>query len=257
MTPETLASINEHAIADYPREACGLVVIVKGRERYVPCQNLATTASEHFRISREDYTAVDDDGEITAIVHSHPGVSARPSEADRVGCEGWDEFGVPWFIVSVMSDHDTPPAVVETALIEPCGYRAPLVGRTFYHGVLDCWALCRDWYAEEWGLALPNPERPDNWWDDGVSDLYTANLAAAGFVVVWRKGDDGPLPIQPGDMILMQIRSNNLVPNHAAIYIGNGQMLHHRYGKLSSRDVYGGYWQEVTRMIVRHNSRVI
>ncbi|WP_043946890.1 NlpC/P60 family protein, partial [Ralstonia solanacearum] len=41
-----------------------------------------------------------------------------------------------------------------------------------------------------------------------------------------------------GDVILMQVRAP--VPNHAAVYLGGVQMLHHLHGRLSSRDVYGG-----------------
>ena len=56
------------------------------------------------------------------------------------------------------------------------------------------------------------------------------------------------------DVILMQIRSQNGVPNHAAIYLGDGLILHHLHGRLSSRDIYGGYWQEVTRHILRYKN---
>ncbi|MEG1734013.1 MAG: phage tail protein, partial [Comamonas sp.] len=55
------------------------------------------------------------------------------------------------------------------------------------------------------------------------------------------------------------------VANHAGIYLGSGTlaeapglhpvpnaMLQHLYGRLSERVVYGGYWQECTRAVVRH-----
>jgi hypothetical protein len=29
-------------------------------------------------------------------------------------------------------------------------------------------------------------------------------------------------------------------------------MLHHLYGRLSERVVYGGHWQEITRAVLRH-----
>lgn len=255
MTPGTLDAIRSHVLAEYPREACGLVVIVKGRERYRPCRNIATTPSEHFILSPEDYAAAEDDGEITAVVHSHPDMPARPSESDRVSCES---SGLPWLIVSVMPDDQGMPVAGGIERIEPCGYQAPLVGRPFVHGVLDCWALCRDWYTREMGVTLPSPERQDNWWDDGVSDLYSdAAVAAAGFVPVGRAGELDLSTLQRGDLIRMQIRSANQVPNHAAVYLGDGLILHHLYGRLSSRDVYGGYWLEVTRAVDRLSGDVL
>ena len=243
MTPETLTAAHRHALDAYPSECCGLVVVVRGRERYWPCRNLADKPGEHFIMSPEDYAAADDAGEVTAVVHSHPRAAARASEADLVQCEN---TGLPWAIISVMADGDEPPMVADTAMIEPSGYEAPLVGRNFHHGILDCWSLCRDWYKREWALDLPNRERRDAWWDDGQSDLYRDNLGAAGFAPV--RIED----MRAGDMILMEIESRNRVPNHAAIYLGDGQILHHLPRRLSSRDVYGGYWREKTRMVVRH-----
>lgn len=241
MTPETQVQAIAHALRDYPREACGLVVVVKGRERYWPCRNLATTPSEHFVLAPEDYAAADDAGEVLMVVHSHPDAPARPSEADRVACEA---SGLPWVIVAV-SGSAGAPAASEVAVIEPCGYEAPLVGRQFAHGVLDCFTLIRDWYRLEWGLALPDFARVDGWWDDGYSNLYMDHLDECGFTPV-------PLPqIQRGDLLLMQVRSRNLVPNHAGIWLGDGNMLHHMHSRLSSRDVFGGYWLECLRLVAR------
>ncbi len=239
MRPETEAEVREHALAEFPRESCGLVAIVKGRERYLPCRNEAETPSEHFVLCPQDWAKAEDLGEIIAVVHSHPNASAKASEADRVACES---SGLPWHIVSVLSDCGDAPEAGEIATIEPTGYQAPLVGRPFAHGVLDCYSLVRDWFEREMEIELPDFERRDLWWERG-GDLYMQNFSAAGcspFVGAPRRGD----------IILMQVRAK--VVNHAAVYLGDGLMLHHLYGRLSSRDVYGGYWQEVTRMIVRH-----
>lgn len=234
MKAETLDAVRAHAVADYPREACGLVAVVKGRERYIPCRNQATTPSEHFILHPEDYANADEQGELVAVVHSHPDVPARPSEADKVACES---SGLPWLIVAVSAD-----GAGELVEIEPCGYEAPLVGRTFAHGILDCYTLVQDWYKLELGIILPNFDRPDNWWNEG-GDLYMQHFAEAGCARA--RG-----PLQRGDIILMAIRAR--VANHAAVYLGDGLMLHHLYGRLSSRDVYGGMWAEKTMLIVRH-----
>lgn len=153
---------------DYPRESCGLIVIRKGREKYVPYKNTARS-SERFIISTQEYAEVEEQDSIIAVVHSHPDVPAIPSEADKVSCEA---SGLVWHIVRVDSI-DGVVVARELVTIEPCGYQAPLVGRPFFHGVLDCYSLIRDWYQQTKGIELKQFHRIDDWWNDGNSDLYT------------------------------------------------------------------------------------
>ena len=98
----------QHAIESKPKESCGLLIIKKGKEVYFPCQNLATNPDNQFILSPEDWIEAEDQGEITAVVHSHPLTSARPSEADRVACE---KSNLKWWIVQ--------PAVSYTHLTLP------------------------------------------------------------------------------------------------------------------------------------------
>ncbi|HFT6991417.1 MAG: C40 family peptidase [Stenotrophomonas maltophilia] len=240
MEQTTLQAIQAHAMAEYPRECCGLIVATAAGEDYVPCANTAAKPSDQFRMPAEDYAAAEDLGEVLAVVHSHPNSSAAASDADRVMCEA---SGLPWHIVSVGQVAGEAPACHDIQTIEPCGYEAPLVGRQFAHGTLDCYTLVSDFYARKLGIHLSQYDRDDNWWDNG-QDLYSLDrLRAEGFELF----DGEP---QRGDMILMQIRSP--VPNHAGVYLGEGKMLHHLYGRLSETVIYGGMWAERTRYIVRH-----
>lgn len=242
MIDSTRQAIMQHAIAEFPRECCGLIIVVNGKERYYPCKNLAATPYEHFVMCPRDRAKAEDLGDVIAVVHSHPNTTAEPSEADRAQCETWK---LPWYIFAVrVLESSGQVGLHDIAHLEPCGYEAPLVGRSFSHGILDCYTLVQDYYRRELGIDLPYFDRRDGWWDEG-EDLYMANFASCGFAPI----PEGSQP-QIGDIILMQLRAK--VPNHAGVYIGNGQMLHHVMRRLSSRDLYDGHWQEITRTIIRY-----
>lgn len=242
LTPELRAAILQHALAEAPRECCGLLLATEpdGQGYYLPARNLAEgpAGKDRFTLDPQAWLDAADVGRVVAVVHSHPGASANPSMADRAQCE---RSGLPWLIVGVPSG-----AMVE---LQPEGWQAPLEGRAFHHGVLDCYTLAQDWYRREWGLVLPDFEREDGWWERGRGlHLYRDGLLAAGFEVV------ATAEPQRGDGLLMRVVSE--VENHGAVYLGDGMMLHHLYGQLSRRERWDWNWQRRTTLVVRHRSRM-
>lgn len=230
-----LSDVQSHAAECAPRECCGLAVVVKGRLRYWPCRNLAPSA-EQFALDPADHAAAEDAGEVVGVCHSHVYLPPDPSDADRAMCE---QSGLPWLIVN----HPTGAYRV----IKPEGWSPPLIGREFTHGVLDCYTLIRDYYRQTLGIELPDFLRNDDWWLDG-KNLYLEGYQSAGFVHI-----GGPeVMLREHDGLLLQVASP--VPNHGAIYVGDNQILQHCHGRLSSRDVYGGYWRKVTTHVLRHRS---
>lgn len=246
LTDDLRAELCAAAAVAMPRECCGLVIRPHGVPtlHYWPCRNMlgAPAAQDRFVLDPADYAAAEDQGEVVAVVHSHPNASANPSMADRVGCE---KSALPWLIVG------WPSGVI--VQLEPCGWRAPLLQREFAFGVLDCYTLIQDYYLRTLAIELPDFEREDGFWErrlvDGVwqpgQEIYLQNFEVAGFVRV------------PGfprlhDVVLMQVAAN--VTNHGAVYLGDGQILHHLYGQLSCRNPYGGTWQMHTTAVVRHRS---
>lgn len=234
MDDRIIAALRDHAARESPRECCGLVVRRGKTDSYMPCRNIAGSDAE-FAIDPQDWAAVEDGGEIVAVCHSHPFASPQPSDADRSMCE---ITRLPWLIVN--------HPVGDVVAFVPEGYRAPLVGRQFVHGVHDCYSLIRDYYAWELGVELPDFERAERWWAHG-GDLYRTHFAVAGFEAV------EVVDLEPHDVILMQVRAN--VPNHGAIYLGGGRILQHLMGKLSGRTIYGGWYQRCTTHVLRHRSQ--
>ncbi|GMV76428.1 MAG: hypothetical protein AMXMBFR78_33770 [Rubrivivax sp.] len=243
LAPEIYSAMLEHAAAEAPRECCGLLLgdPESGQCMYLPARNLATGdgGQDRFTLDPQAWLDAEEFGQqVLAVVHSHPHASANPSMADRVQCE---RSGLPWLIVGWPSG-----AMVQ---VDPCGWSAPLEGREFAHGVLDCYTLAQDWYRREWGLVLPDFEREDGWWERGRGlHLYRDGLAAAGFRPV------GTTQPQHGDGLLMRVVSE--VENHGAVYLGDGMMLHHLYGQLSRRERWDWNWQRRTTLVVRHESRL-
>jgi proteasome lid subunit RPN8/RPN11 len=224
-----------YAQACDPREMCGLIHVVKGRKRFYACANIAATPDEHFVLDPTDYAAAEDLGEIVAVVHSHPTTPPQPSVADQLSC---NSTGLPWIIVN--------PKTEQWGQCQPAVLELPYVGREFVFGVVDCYSLVRDWYKRELSINLNDFYRRDLFWERG-ENLYIDSYQGQGF----RKVAFDTL--QYGDAVLMQL--NAALPNHAGIYLGDQQILHHVQGRLSSRDVYGGYYVKNTAMVVRHESR--
>lgn len=224
-----------HAEAEAPRECCGVVVAREdGSPLYVACRNLARE-TEHFLIDAEDFAKAEDTGDVLAIAHSHPFMSPAPSSADLAGIE---RTRLPWLIVN----HPTGAFTIT----HPSNYVAPLVGRAFVHGVHDCYALVRDYYAAH-GIALNDYPRYYGWWNepDGP-DLYRDNFGREGFVEVPRE------TMREHDLVLMRIRARR--DNHMAVYVGGGTILHHLIEQLSRREFYGEFFQRRTTAVLRHRA---
>lgn len=226
-----IREVARHAAEVAPVECCGLVVDVESELRYLRCRNIAADAQKRFVIAPEDYATAEDTGKIALIAHSHPYVSAKASEADLVGCE---RSGLPWLIVN------HPTGAYE--IVKPSGYRAPLIGRPFCEGTLDCYELVKDYYAIKLGIELPDYVRPEGWEHSGKS-ILVENFAAFGFKRIELSD------LQPGDCFLFQAGAS--VVNHCAVYIGDNLILHHVRGRLSGRDVYGGFWRKATTHVLR------
>ncbi|WP_369427481.1 C40 family peptidase [Providencia sp. PROV236] len=218
-------TILAHAKSMAPQESCGLIIRQGNSEQYISCENKHADPESHFSISAEDYIQASQQGEVIAIVHSHPNGVPFLSSADRAHQIKTD---LPWWLVcdDRITKFDCVPR---------------LLGREFNHGTNDCYGLFRDAYHLA-GYPLPDFERHDNWWRQG-KELYLDNLSSNGFKQVKKN-------IQPGDVILFCYASSRA--NHAAIYLGNQIILHHVPNQLSKREVYNERWQRLTHSIWRY-----
>ena len=222
-----------HARQLEPAEACGLFVVVQGREQFIACRNAADDPLAAFLIQPDDYEAADRRGEIVAVFHSHPGdLTAEPSEHDRRACNA---LGLPWRIYA--PGHD------QWHVLLPKGWREPLEGRDWSWGQSDCWSLVRDWFAQERDIELRDWTRP------AVESFTAAPMfdqcwAATGFVEI------DSVDLRYGDCLLIDHTGNGA--DHVAVYLGENKMLHHLIDQKSRIDLYSDYWMSATTRCLRY-----
>jgi len=97
---EVRAALEQHAQAEAPNEACGVVVLRDGRaERYEPGRNRAASPYRFELDVDPEVWFLEDEGNELAVFHSHLSAPARPSRTDVENIGLWE--GRPYLILSL------------------------------------------------------------------------------------------------------------------------------------------------------------
>ena len=148
--------ILEHFKQEYPREGCGVVSVVKGKEKWFPCTNIADDSND-FIIDSQEYLKLKRTTDIIAIVHSHPDASADPTETDIKYCNA---LGITYHIYSYPE--------MELKILEPVSSTTKLYGREYEFGVTACFEALRDYLLTQ-GIEIPlRLPFEDDWWKKGL-----------------------------------------------------------------------------------------
>lgn len=238
-------AVKDAAMATFPQEVCGFVVRRGKKSVWVNVPNSSKTPMQTFQIAPDEYARVADTGEIIGIWHTHPNGNTQPTDADRVGCELSD---LPWYIVSVRKEGESF-VFAGPEVLTPCGFVMPYLERPYVFGVFDCWSLVRDYYARDLGIILRDHyPRIEFFWKHGFN-FFGEGWKEDGFTRF--VNDEEP---QVGDIFLIQTNHFG-VPDHIAVYVGDEMIMHHCHGRLSRRDIYGGFWKKHTTHHLRHQSK--
>jgi proteasome lid subunit RPN8/RPN11 len=220
------AAARSHAIAQHPRESCGLVIV----NGYVPIDNVAADPDNHFEMPTEAWTA---HGRVQAVIHSHGPAAARaPSASDM---QHQIATAVPWGIVHTDGVAASPVLWWGDHRLDD-----PLLGREFVHGVTDCYGAIRSWAWQHRSVLLPDVPRDLEWWKSG-GDLYNEGFARAGYRVIPES------EAVVGDVCLINFRSQ--VPNHGGTLVEDGLLYHHLQGRLSAREPIGRWRPMISKWL--------
>ena len=213
----------------YPEEGCGIILNRKGTLEWHPCDNIAEDKFNNFKIAAKDFVSLGLQGDIEAIVHSHPDSTCEASPADK---KASDHLRIPYHIYSLPE--------IEKSVYLPVNHKRPLAGRVYDFKTANCYTLIRDYYLQEYNIELPMVEFEEDFYEKGVA--YFENLAET----CW-KGVEVETP-EKGDIVIFKI--HNTIENHCGVYIGNGQYIHHMKDRLScTESIYTGWGRFITRYI--------
>lgn len=243
-----------HARAAFPEESCGFIV----DGAYVPVENVAADPSKHepdnkdcgcrlcaFKISKADTAKYLPSAQM--ILHSHPDGPVYPSKRDM---QGQFDTAVPWGIIALDKDRIGDPITWGDQLPVK-----PILGRTFMHGVTDCYSLIRDTFrlghdelkrmgiTDQWPYApiiLKDAARDDAWWNH-EDNFYNDLPPSFGWVPISME------EARPGDLFLIKIRTDKF--NHAGVMIADDLILHHLPQRFSRREPVGVWARNAGRWL--------
>jgi proteasome lid subunit RPN8/RPN11 len=225
-----IEDIKAHFDKEYPREACGVIGIVKGKKVWFPCRNIAEN-DEDFIMSSEDWFEVKKKADIFAIVHNHIDSSNEPSQSDINNCNA---LGIPYYIFSYPE--------LELNILEPKKTFNPLIGREYVFGSSDCFEAMRDWLASE-NIQIPAREVfEDDWWEKGIDYFTEENIKNWNHIKV-----DNP---QKNDVLIFAVDSS--IGNHCGVYLENDIFFHHAVNRLSCRESLYPFWVKYIIGIYRY-----
>lgn len=114
---EVRSALVEHAVAEEPNEACGLLVLRDSvAERYVPGENASPSPYRfELRVDPEVWF-LEDEGYELAVFHSHLSSPPRPSRTDVENIGLWE--GRPYVILS-LGNGDLAAWRIRDGQIEP------------------------------------------------------------------------------------------------------------------------------------------
>lgn len=230
-TPEIHAEFAKLAMAYYPEEVCAY--IIDNKLYYV--ENISAHRENEFELSVEDSLLME---QAQGFIHSHPDGDRWPSALDMQTQIQWNKpFGL------VTCTHDS---CSDSVWWGDHTLSLPLNERPFVHGITDCYSLIRSEKFQRDGIVLPDFPRNFEWWERGenTENLYDENFRLAGYEVLPSNEE-----LQVGDIVFMKIGTD--VVSHAAIYVGNGLILHHLRDRLS-REEHVSTWKKFIDKVVRY-----
>ena len=219
-----IEDMRQHFKNEYPREGCGILTVVKGKQKWVPCTNIAEE-DNHFIIDTKEYLKIARTSDIIGIVHSHPDESSEPSELDINNCNA---LGKKYYIFSYPE--------MDLTIVEPKINTTDLYGREYEFGVKDCFEALRDYLQTQNIEIPPRAMFVEDYWDKEIDYFNDKTISE------WNHSPVSLNEIKENDVLIFRVFSD--INNHCGVYLGNDIFYHHAENRLSCRENLYPQWKK-------------
>jgi proteasome lid subunit RPN8/RPN11 len=236
LTDSQKHEIKLHALAEKPKECCGIIT-----QHVHRCRNISDNPEHHFKISPEDYVVAVKDGAVTAFYHSH----LENPEFSQFDIQNSELHKLPIVLYCIKTD-----AFSEYT---PQGFQLPYTGRGYIHGKVDCFTLIRDYYANEKNIFITDITHPYRYVEDKKNHPENTKSYPVLFNHFIENNFIEVFNARSSDVLLMK---TPFIPSpvHCAIFMNNNVILHHPFQGVSCSAPYSNFWKARTVHIMRHRS---
>jgi len=251
--------IKGHSLESSPNE-CGGLVLEKddGVIDLCKCTNVSEHPKESCLIKKKEIEEKSGNHKIICLYHSH---ALGPQELTWEDKATSENFGLDLILYCVESD--------KFITYEPNGYIAPFTGRHWVQGIFTCIDMVIDYYRKNFNISINGYEdltlynRQLKYFDFSWAYLLTSSVGEPKndgrkmmdeiaitpdheqpWQLLLRSNDFTQVKdLKKHDVILTKAPSEKFnkkyninYPVHAAVYLGDGMVLHHPYWRKSLID---------------------
>lgn len=274
----TLSNEIKNFIKDHSRESlpneCGGLILKDGAGNLTACRcrNASDTPKESCVLRRDEVKEKSNGYIVEAIYHSHSSNFEDFSWEDKYTSE---EFKLK--LVLFCSQKNT------FNTYGPNGFIAPFTGRRWSQGVFSCITIIEDYYKKTFGIEIKGYDQLElcgeklKYYNFSLAlskchlDEKTIEMLAAIALIPDDQRPWQSLLIKNNFVKVKDFRKHDIIltksfnenfnkkfnivyPIHAAIYLGDGRILHHPFGEESAIEAFGEKEKLAITHIFRHKN---
>tara|TARA_R100000664_G_C2757250_1_gene145403 strand:+ start:1888 stop:2625 length:738 start_codon:yes stop_codon:yes gene_type:complete len=233
-------SIREHALEEKPKECCGLLIERKAVKEIYPCRNSSEQPTQHFSINPSDYVKASARGKIKAVYHSHNSGNEKFSVNDMFNSRA---HKLNYILYNTVKN--------SFSFFDFKKNKTFLYNRIFKIGKSDCYTIVKEYY-EELGIKLEGENTlGDDWYKKNpnlIAELFKLNETNPDLPILELPPNS---ELKEHDVIVFEF-IKGAGPNHVAVYLGDGNMIHHPRNKYPCIEALNPIYQKKMYKIYRH-----